>query len=261
MEKLIFREFLNIQKRVNLLKAHTADDGLIEDKFEELFEKCLRPLKSKNARIIYKIFVETKGVNFLTTLDLQTKLEGLGIRLSKKEINGWLCSLHDAGLITKEKNRGKPTTLDYDDKYTFDMWMLTPEGDEIAVGIDYLVKRRKISHMFLSESVIDEIASLDQDIRQQKLFGETDIKLRCLKILWETRKVLTLEEIREKLTPYFVLKEIISSYLSQGLIVENDTGGRFLKLLGFLGLSRKQRASFRLTEKGREFAERLGPLK
>ena len=245
------------------MKAHIADEGLIEDKFEELFEKNLRPLKNKNTRIIYKIFVETKGVNFLTTLDLQTKLERLGIRLSKKEINGWLRSLHDAGLITKEENRGKPTTLDYDDKYTFDMWMLTPEGDEIAVGINHLVKRRNTSNMFLSENVIDEIASLDQEIRQQNFskIGETNIKLKCLKILWETRKALTLEEIREKLTSDLVLKEIISSYLSQGLIVENNTGGRFLKLLGFLGLSRKQRASIRLTEKGREFAERLGPLR
>jgi hypothetical protein len=245
------------------LKAHTADDDLIEDKFEELFEKNLRPLKSKNARIIYKIFVEKKGVNFLTTLDLQIKLEELGIRLSKKEINGWLCSLHDAGLITKEENRGKPTTLDYDDKYTFDMWRLTPEGDEIAVGIDHLVKRRNTSNMFLSENVIDEIASLDQDIRQQNFSKtrEIDIKLRFLKILGETRKALTLGEIREKLTPDFVLKEIISSYLSQDLIVENDTSGRFQKLLVFLRLSRKQRASFRLTEKGREFVERLGPLR
>jgi DNA-binding HxlR family transcriptional regulator len=245
------------------LKAHTADDGLIEEKFEELFEKNLRPLKSKNARIIYKIFVETKRVNFLTTLDLQTKLEELGIRLLKKEINGWLRSLHDAGLITKEENRGKPTTLDYDDKYTFDMWSLTPEGDEIAVGIDHLVKRRNTSNMFLSENVIDEIASLDPDIRQQNFrkTREIDIKLRFFKILWETRKALTLGEIREKLTPDFVLKEIISSYLSQDLIVENDTGNRFQKLLGFLGLSRKQRASFRLTEKGREFAERLRPLR
>lgn len=245
------------------MKAHTADDGLIEDKFKELFEKNLRPLKSKNARITYKIFVETKGVNFLTTLDLQTKLEELEIRLSKKEINGWLRSLYDAGLITKEENRGKPTTLDYDDKYTFDMWRLTPEGDEIAVGIDHLVKRINASNMFLSENVIDEIASLDQDIRQQNFSKtkEIDIKLRFLKILWETRKALTLEEIREKLTPDFVLTEIISSYLSQGLIVKNDTGGRFLKLLGFLGLPRKQRASFRLTEKGREFAERLRPLR
>jgi DNA-binding HxlR family transcriptional regulator len=245
------------------LKAHTVDNGLIEEKFEELFEKNLRPLKSKNARIIYKIFIETKRVNFLTTLDLQTKLEELGIRLSKKEINGWLRSLHDAGLITKEENRGKPTTLDYDDKYTFDMWSLTPEGDEIAVGIDHLVKRRNISNMFLSKNMIDEIANFDQDIRQQNFSKtrEIDIKLRLFRILWETRKALTLGEIREKLTPDFILKEIISCYLSQDLIVENDTGGRFQKLLSFLGLSRKQRTSFRLTEKGREFAERLGPLR
>lgn len=245
------------------MKAHTVDNGLTEEKFEELFEKNLRPLKNKNARIIYKIFIETKRVNFLTTLDLQTKLEELGIRLSKKEINGWLRSLHDAGLITKEENRGKPTTLDYDDKYTFDMWSLTPEGDEISVGIDHLVKRRNTSNMFLSENMIDGIANFDQDIRQQNFSKarEIDIKLRFFRILWETRKALTLGEIREKLTPDFILKEIISSYLSQDLIVENDTGGRFQKLLGFLGLSRKQRTSFRLTEKGREFAERLGPLR
>jgi len=243
------------------LKAYNADDGLIEDNFEELFEKNLRPLKSKNARIIYKIFIETKGVDFLTTLDLQTKLEELGIRLSKKEINGWLRSLHNAGLITKEEDRGKPTTLDYDDKYTFDMWRLTPEGDEIAIGIDHLVKRRNINNMFHSENVIDEIISLDQDTRQENLIKEIDINLKCLKILWEARKALTPEEIKEKLTPDFVLKEIISSYLSQGLIVKNDTGGRFLKLLGFLGLPRKHRATFQLTEKGRKFAEKLRPLR
>ncbi len=243
------------------MKVRTGYDNLNEDKFGELFEKNLRPLKSKNARIIYNIFVEIKGVNFLTTLDLQTKLEGLGIRLSKKEINGWLRSLHDAGLITKEEDRGKPTTLDYDDKYTFDMWRLTPEGDEIATGIDYLVKRKNASKILLSENVIDEINSLDQEVRQQNLIMETDINLKCLKILSETGKALTIEEIREKLTPEIVLIEIISSYLNQGLIIENNTEGWFLKFLGFLGLSQKRRATFRLTEKGREFAERIRLLK
>lgn len=243
------------------MKAHTEDDKPIEDKFEELFEKNLRPLKSKNARIIYNIFIETKGVNFLTTLDLQTKLEKFEIRLSKKEINGWLRSLHEAGLITKEEDRGKPTTLDYDDKYTFDMWRLTPEGDEIAVGIDHLLKRRNTNKMFLSENVIYKLASLDQDTRQQNLIEEADINLKCLKILLEAGQALTLKEIRERLTPDFVLQEIISSYLSQDLIVENNIGGWFIKVLGFLGLSRRQRATFRLTEKGRKFVERLRPLR
>lgn len=234
-----------------------------EYQIDELFETKIRPLRSKNARTIFLIFVDAKSVDFLTTFDLQSKLEGIGIRITKKEINGWLHSLYKAGLITKEEERGKPTTLAYDDKYTFDMWRLTTVGEEIAEGIDFLLSRRTKPPTFHPEKIIYEIAQTNQDVRQQIFNNIEEIytKLSCLRILWGVKNALTWEDLRERLHPTDeILKKTISSYLVQGFVSEIDiakTNGLLTKLLRLLGLKRKQPISFQLTEEGQKLAEEL----
>ena len=42
----------------------------------------------------------------------------------------------NAGLITKESERGKPTTVAYNGRYTYDIWRLTPQGYQIGRKIE-----------------------------------------------------------------------------------------------------------------------------
>jgi hypothetical protein len=231
------------------------------NKLDNLFDVRIRPLRSKNARIIFQIFVNEKNIEFFTTLDLQTKLDGLDIKLSKKEINGWLCSLHDGGLLTKKKKRGKPTTLAYDNKYTFDLWRLTPEGLDIANGIDYLLRKRNHISMIPSKNIIDVITRTDTDIKKDILrnIEETYIRLACLRVLLREGSTLNLKDLKDRLyLTDTMFNKILSSYLDQGLISEIETTkGEFLlkKILLLLGISKKEPTAYQLTEKGRKFAQ------
>jgi len=100
-------------------------------KLEEIFEKTLRPLQSRNARHIYVVLRDSK-TEYLTTYDIQPILEEQGNKLSKVELNNWLSALLDAGLVQKAPERGKPTTRPYNQRYTFDLWKLSQKGRETA---------------------------------------------------------------------------------------------------------------------------------
>jgi hypothetical protein len=104
------------------------------EKLDKLFDETLNILRSRNARLIYKILYDQKELE-LTTLDMQKLLEEHNIKLSKKELHNWLKGLMDARLISKSDKRGKPTTLSYHKKYTFDLWRITKKGIQIAKKI------------------------------------------------------------------------------------------------------------------------------
>jgi DNA-binding HxlR family transcriptional regulator len=108
-----------------------SEAGYTKNELDEAFEKTLRPLVSYSARIIYVTLKESMEPN-LTTLDMQNELRRQGVILSKKELNNWLSSLQATGLVQKEPERGKPTTIPYDGKYTYDLWSLTEKGRETA---------------------------------------------------------------------------------------------------------------------------------
>jgi len=98
---------------------------------DKLFEKYLKGFYSKNARQIFELMYESDE-KYLTTLDLQYSLKKLGINLNKKELNNWLNYLKDSKLVTKDEKRGKPTTIEYNDKYTFDLWKISDIGIKIG---------------------------------------------------------------------------------------------------------------------------------
>ncbi len=244
---------------------NTLDAGqdIAKNATDKLFDSHLRPLRSKNARTIFQTFVNARDVKFLTTLDLQTKLDELGILLSKKEINGWLRSLYDAGLIAKEEDRGKPTTLAYDNKYTFDMWTLTVKGKEIAEGIEEFLKGKTEPVTFLSEMKIEEIAVEAEKIKQHILskIDELYIQLTCLRNLHVVDRGLTMNDLRRSLMPQATIFEgAFLNSLRQGLFVEVDipkANGLFSRLLHFIGSSQKRELRYHLTEKGRLLTEQL----
>jgi hypothetical protein len=113
----------------------TENQGLTTQNLNELFDGPLKPMNSKNSRLVYKIFFDAKDGG-LTTLDLQHLLQDHQRKYNKKELHNWLNDLMDAGLITKESQRGKPTIIDYNGRYTYDIWRLTPQGYQIGRKIE-----------------------------------------------------------------------------------------------------------------------------
>jgi hypothetical protein len=112
-----------------------------------LFDGPLRPLHSKNARLIWEVFYDNKHHEHLTTHDLENILELRGFSISKKEINAWLVSLQEAGLILKLGERGKPVASEYSDRYTFDLWRLSEAGLNLRQRLRYLVDAKEASKL------------------------------------------------------------------------------------------------------------------
>ena len=118
----------------NVVKS-TEKHGLTAQNLDELFDGPLKPMNSDNARLVYKLFFDAKDQG-LTTLDIQHLLKDYNRKYSKKDLHNWLNDLMNAGLITKESERGKPTTVAYNGRYTYDIWRLTPQGYQIGRKIE-----------------------------------------------------------------------------------------------------------------------------
>ena len=226
---------------------------------DQLFEVDLKPLKNANARILYKIFLDSKTSKHLTTLDIQDKLKSTDIMLRKKEINAWLISLQSAGLITKENMRGKPTTIDYLGRYTYDLWRLTEKGREIAYKLV----------MFSSEKTsLKELdnAHKDSDFEETGVKNHPDMHnltdpkmIALLKTILHMNKAITLEDLRELMSPSAEsLFETISRGNIDGFLTVRSEESTSLtgKIFGFLGMPRKMKYSLTLTDEGRGILKR-----
>ncbi|MBN2335358.1 hypothetical protein JXL21_07325 [Candidatus Bathyarchaeota archaeon] len=102
---------------------------------DELFDGPLKPMNSGNARLVYKLFYDARDQG-LTTIDIQHLLEDYDRKYSKKDLHNWLNDLMASNLITKESQRGKPTIVPYNGRYTYDIWRLTPHGYQIGRKIE-----------------------------------------------------------------------------------------------------------------------------
>ena len=126
---------------------------MVEEKNEDrldldaLFEGILKPMHSKNARRVFNVFYNKKQFEHLTTHDLEILLEHEGLSISKKEINAWLVSLQDAGLIMKMDERGKPVVSAYEDKDTFDLWRLSETGLNVGHRLPILMAKEEKSDL------------------------------------------------------------------------------------------------------------------
>lgn len=248
----------NIMKSVEECELHLDKTDL-----DTLFDIYLKPLRSKNARKIFKVLSEEKKVGSLTTLDIQTKLDDIGITLSKKEINGWLHSLLTAGLVSKEKERGKPTTIDYDDKYTFDLWKLTYLGTKIAEDLPYVLGTRPNLVEGDVRKLLKELAEMETDRRVRILrnIDELNMLIKMLLKLLETDGELNKSKLIKRLEPSRnELDRLLSKYSNQDrgltlMLRKPQQHGLKVKLLSFLGLFPSIDDRYVLTEEGRHFAE------
>ena len=249
--------------RANLLKNKDEFQNRYEERLNELFDVQLRPLRSKNARTIYQIIVDMKNIPFLTTFDLQNKLKQMNIDLSKKEINGWLKSLQEAGLITKKAERGKPSVTEYDDKYTFDKWCITPKGEEISNIVNSFIAGKIEPIIAPTIETIEKIAGENKITKKQRRdnIEQIYLYLTALKGMHKTDGHISRVEIQNSLIPEeTACDKTISNFLDKGLIeaVETPkTSGLLLWLYRMLGLSEGDEMSFRLTKKGRNLANKV----
>ena len=130
MRKVNIQENTEYRNRDKMAKKDESQPQNRQE-LEEIFEKTLRPLQSKNARHIYVVLRDAK-TDYLTTYDIQPILQEQGNKLSKVELNNWLSALQEAGLVQKAPEWGKPTTRPYNRRYTFDLWKLSQKGRETA---------------------------------------------------------------------------------------------------------------------------------
>lgn len=236
-EKLIFRKILIIESMVISQKNQTYTNILEKDELDRLFDIDLRPMRSKNARTIYLLFLENRNLNSLTTLDLQPLLEKKKISLKKKEINAWLKNLHKADLLTREHERGKPTTTDYAGRYTYDLWRLTPKGLEIAYKLD--------KFMLPKTSLENYKSTCDVNFSNKDLMEPTEtaqkiepIHLSIMTNLAEANGFLTIEKLKANLTSSWKsLEEFIETGVQRGYYrleeaPHESSVDRFLRLLG-----------------------------
>lgn len=228
--------------------------GLDQKLFDQLFERAYKPFRSRNARTLFNIFIVEKEKEHLTTLDIQTHLDEIGIDLSKKEINAWLRSLQEADLITKEQERGKPTTLVYDDKYTFDKWSLSEKGLNVSEDLRELISGTIGGEQYNNNVSVDDRAVTDAAAPSQDDGSLQASYLQSL-LLSELRRssgIMQRNELLKKLIPEDAeLDYALSALIEQGLIdVKKRKGGGFLtRVLVTLGLKPGDR-EVHLTEKG-----------
>lgn len=230
-------------------------DSLDINALDQLLEVDLKPLKNANARILYKIFLDSKTSKHLTTLDMQDKLKSTDITLHKKEINAWLSGLQSAGLITKEYERGKPTTLAYEGRYTYDLWSLTEKGRDVARKIEILSSKK--TSLIPPENIVYEADFEETEIISGAGSVEyTDqMTMKFLRAVIDSKGVVTLNELRERMSPSpEALMELMSQGTLNGLLkakaVESTSFRE--KIFGYLGIHKRRKYLFEVTDKGRQ---------
>lgn len=237
-----------------------TNSGVITDSLDiraldQLFEVDLKPLKNANARILYKIFLDSKKSKHLTTLDIQDLLKSTDLTLHKKEINAWLSGLQVAGLITKEHERGKPTTLVYVGRYTYDLWSLTEKGRDMAKKIEILSSKR--TSLIHPENIVNEAdfeetetisgAGSDEYIDQ--------VIVTLLRAVLDSKDTVTLNELRERMSPsQEALLELMSRGTLNGLLKVKTVGPTSFreKIFGYLGIHKRRKYRLEVTDKGRQ---------
>ena len=139
------------------------------EELEEIFEKTLRPLQSRNARHIFLILRDSE-TEYLTTYDMQPILVEQGNTLTKVELNNWLSLLQEVGLVRKASERGKPATLPYDKRYTFDLWKLTKKGRETSFQLDVFRGNTPIQ---VREKVVEKTIERIVEVPIEKIIEKT----------------------------------------------------------------------------------------
>ncbi len=225
------------------IKSNMERHHLNGELLDRLFEIHLRPLRSRMARAIYKVFLENRQYPYLTTLEIQEELARRGIELDKREINAWLKGLLKAGLIERGERR-RPARKDYRGRYTYLTWKLTPLGERIAERIPLLIEER-------SPPTLTQLNG-----REAQRLLELSLTLRVLKALHHKKGWMNLGDLLRQVNPdREAVEETINRCIKELRVIEaREAGGTLSRILRLLGIRRRE---LRLSDRGREIAKRL----
>lgn len=254
------------------MKFNYIADG-VELTLDDVLEVHLKPLRNLNTRKIFMLFNELRrGEGILTTLDIQRELEEQGIRLDKKEINLSLHYLARAGLIERLPQRGKPTIVEYDGRYSFDLWRIRGVGERIYIGLVNMVQGRIPEALDLDEERLFKEFEMMPPERVRKTL-ERSFRLSksttLLVSILKTREEEVSSHRLEKLTGIprgeveTLLDKISTSTKESPRLVEtkekDSARTRILKALGLARGGQKGETVYSLTERGRKYAEMIEP--
>jgi DNA-binding HxlR family transcriptional regulator len=247
----------------NLQQSKSGSLGLHDEDLNELFDIYLRPLRSRNARTIYRIFLDEREKGELTTLDLQARLDQGGVYLSKKEINAWLRTLLDATLISKGEARGKPTTIEYNGRYSFDLWSLTRKGLEMADVLEIILAKKGVSPAYDLEGLSDmmDVADVKQAKDTLEKIEDSYLLITSIRTLWKAGRPVKSSKLAYKITPVQTTLDKVISSESGKKFIELRAGPAspniIEKILHRLGVHDKEKRMASLTLDGKRLAERL----
>jgi hypothetical protein len=228
----------------------TEDENKAGTDLDVLFEGLLKPLHSRNARRIFSVFYMNRDFEYLTTHDLEHILDEGGLSISKKEINAWLVSLQDAGLIVKMDERGKPVVSAYINRYTFDLWRLSETGLNVGQKLPIFMTNEEpkdIPHLAeITLRKLNEIEDLYYTSKILLLLHEHDGSLSYS----ELRKQLAID--REKLAIYSWPDASHSEKPLFEIKIKPPT--LRTKIFRLFGWVQEQDLTFTLTDTGREMA-------
>ncbi len=227
------------------------------DTLDLLFEGPLKPLHSKNARYIFKVFMDNKRYQHLTTHDIEKVLEERGLVINKKEINAWLVSLQNAKLIIKMNERGKPIVSRYEDRYTFDLWCLSETGLNVGQNLSIFIDNKLPKN-------IPKLADLTPEIIHE--IEDLYFTSKILLILYNYGGVLTYSELRKHLA---VDREKLAIYswpdvshsekpLFEITIKPPTLRTKIFKIFGWVF---EQDLTFKLTDEGQNIANIISSRK
>ena len=247
----------------NLRKSASGLLRFYGEELDDLLDIHLKPLRSKNARSIFRIFLNEIEKRELTTYDIQARLGQNGSSLSKKEINAWLRSLQEANLISKREERGKPTTKEYRGRYTYDLWTLTKKGLEMACALESILVNGEARSCYDLQDLAEIIDESDTT-RAQKIIDkieESYTLLILIKSLSNTGRLLKYDELERKITPIqTTLNEIVLSRSGRKFLeVTKGPASQsiFDKIFHYLGIPSKGQNVVSLTDEGKRLVSRI----
>jgi hypothetical protein len=222
---------------------------LSNELLDNLFDRLLKPLHSRNARRIFEVFNQYKEYKYITTHDIEIELGKQGFSINKKEINGWLLSLQEAELIFKLNERGKPVISNYEDRYTFDLYQLTKTGLIVSQKLLLFTKTNDLILPHLTELTPSKIHEIEDLYMTSKLLI-TLFKHGGSLSYADLLKELAID--REKLAVYSWPDASYSEKpLFKVTVKPQSLRAKVFKIFGWI---LEQDLSFKLTEEGLKIA-------
>jgi DNA-binding PadR family transcriptional regulator len=232
-----------------------------KDQMDHIFDKTLRPFWSKSARTIFKVLLDSDK-SHMTTLDIQDKIKEFNVKLSKKEINNWLTSLQEANYVSKEEERGKPTTIKYEGRYTFDLWKITKNGQDIAKSVALFLKKYHYGNRIENNSKSKIPSFLELSYSDFKTIKTYYFISKVVSHISKTRsRYANSYQVSKKIglnheELLFELRKFNEKSNNKLYEISYSNVGTIQKILTYMGMRPQEVFNIEITNTGKEFVEK-----